>query len=734
MELHHSCDLTNAPQSRTLPIDNRTLLAPPINRTSMAPRQWSGRARNGRSEPGATSVRWQRSGTWRRALLYALVLVQTWIATDFMTSVLPYQGRQLLEIGMLALFAVLFAWVSLGFWTAMAGFVLALRGRDRFAIGRTIDPNAPLDPTARTAIVMPICNENVQRVFAGLLSTVQSLERTGATQYFDFFVLSDSTDADVRVAELAAWEALCTATKDFGRIFYRSRRHNIKRKSGNIADFCRRWGANYRYMIVLDADSVMTGSCMMALVRMMEANPSAGIIQTAPIAVGRDTLHARVQQFATSVYGPIYAAGLHFWHLGEALYFGHNAIIRLAPFMRYCALGRLPGRGALSGEVMSHDFVEAALMRRAGWGVWIAYDLPGSYEELPPNLLDELNRDRRWCQGNLINSRFTTMRGLAAAHRAVFMTGVMAYASAPLWFALLVLSTVLLAVHTLGEARYFVQPYQLFPVWPEWRPERAIALLSTTAVLLFVPKILAVLATIVHRPRRFGGVLRLIASALGEIVISMLLAPIRMLFHTRFVITTLAGNRFKWRSPSREDTQTGWSEAWQRHRQQMLIGIVWAYIVYRLEPSFLWWLLPVAGALVLAVPLSAILSRTSIGAAARSLGLFLIPEETAPPREIVALRASLRGITGADFFAAVVDRETNALVCRATRDRPSAPRALKARHFPLVAKAFRRGPDALTPREKAILLDHPLALAHLSDLVLRQPASVWQRPSAVLPD
>ena len=192
-----------------------------------------------------------------------------------------------------------------------------------------------------------------------------------------------------------------------------------------------------------------------------------------------------------SAYGPVFTAGLHYWQLGESHYWGHNAIIRVAPFMKHCALGRLRGRGALSGEILSHDFVEAALMRRAGWSVWIAYDLPGSFEEMPPNLLDELARDHRWCQGNLMNMRLFLMKGLHPAHRAVFMTGVMAYLSAPLWFLSLILATALVAVQTLSVPQYFVQPFQLFPLWPEWHPERAIMLFSATALLLFLPKILA---------------------------------------------------------------------------------------------------------------------------------------------------------------------------------------------------------------------------------------------------
>ena len=474
----------DAPRSRGRPIVGteaggrvRLHTTPPLARSSMAPHSWLGtRSSPDASEedgarrcPASPDPRgyWHRAATARRIALSGLVLAQTWIATDFMASVLPYQGRQPLEIAILVLFAILFGWISAGFWTAMAGFFLLCVRGDRYMISRTAPPDAPLDAAARTAIIMPIYNEDVARVFAGLRATYESLARRGALEHFDFFVLSDSIDADARVAELQAWMELARDVNGWERVFYRWRQHRIKRKSGNVADFCRRWGRQYRYMVVLDADSVMSGDCLVRLAQLMEANPNAGIIQTAPRAAGRDTLHARVQQFATRVYGPLFTAGLHFWQLGESHYWGHNAIIRVAPFMQHCALGRLPGRGSLSGEILSHDFVEAALMRRAGWAVWIAYDLPGSYEEMPPNLVDELQRDRRWCQGNLMNFRLFLMKGLHPAHRAVFMTGVMAYLSAPLWFMQLLLATALLAVHTLTVPQYFVEPYQLFPLWPE---------------------------------------------------------------------------------------------------------------------------------------------------------------------------------------------------------------------------------------------------------------------------
>jgi membrane glycosyltransferase len=630
-----------------------------------------------------------------------------------MISVLPYHGTQPLEIAVLVLFAVLFSWVSAGFWMAIMGFLLLLRGRDRYAISATAAPDAPIRASARTALVMPICNEDVPRVFAGLRATYESLARAGALEHFDFFVLSDSGDADARVAEMDAWLRMCRELKAFGRVFYRWRQHRIKRKSGNIADFCRRWGRDYRYMVILDADSVMTGKCLTTLVRLMEANPNAGIIQTAPRAAGHNSPFARIQQFANRVYGPAFVAGLHYFELGESHYWGHNAIIRVAPFIEHCALARLPGRGSLSGEILSHDFVEAALMRRAGWGVWIAYDLPGSYEEMPPNLVDELKRDRRWCQGNLINLRLSWARGLHPAHRAVFVIGVMAYVSAPLWFLFLILSTALLAVHTLIEPQYFVQPAQLFPLWPEWHPDRGINLYVATATLLFLPKILGVVLVLLQGAREYGGSLRLTLGMLAEMVFSALLAPVRMLFHTQFVVRALTGWSVQWKSPPREDTETTWGDALHHHGLHTVLGIGWAGLVYWLNPAFLWWLLPVVGALILSIPLSVYSSRVGLGRWLRHRRFFLIPEETHPPQPLRRVQQQVRTApTAPGFVDAVIDPVVNAIACTCGAARVRASSCEAARSA-LVDQALTDGPQALSTRQRHALLRDPLALSRL---------------------
>ncbi|HEX7382112.1 MAG TPA: glucans biosynthesis glucosyltransferase MdoH [Nevskiaceae bacterium] len=725
----------------------RLITTPPLARATMVPTPWSnnpvkrlarwlwrrligGRgqlANRHRPDPPAPRPRrsWKGAGRRRRFLLTLLIVGQTYLASYYLTAVLPYHGTTGLELAELAIYAVLFAWISFGFWTAMMGFASLLLGRDRYNIERDTPRDVPIAAEARTALVMPIYNEDVTRVFAGLRATYESVADAGMLPHFDFFVLSDTSNADARVAELTAWRQLCETLDGYGRIFYRHRVNRIKRKSGNIADFCRRWGGRYRYMVVLDADSVMSGTCLQRLVQVMEAHPNAGIVQTAPRAAGHDTLYARFQQFATRVYGPLFTAGLHFWQLGESHYWGHNAIIRVAPFIRHCALGRLPGHGALAGEILSHDFVEAALMRSKGWGVWIAYDLPGSYEEMPPNLLDELKRDRRWCQGNLMNFRLFLAKGLQPAHRVIFMTGVMAYLSAPLWFGFLLLSTAILVIRTVQPPQYFTHPYQLFPLWPEWHPGWAIALFSATALLLFLPKFLAAILIIAKGARAFGGAFRLLVSVVLELAFSTLLAPIRMLFHTRFVLFALTGFGTQWKSPPRGDAETSWRMALSHHAFDTALGVIWAGGVYWANPGYLWWLAPIVGALIVSVPLSVYSSRTSLGRAARRHRLLLIPEEYDPP---APLRATARYATNAaqepSFHDAVMDPAINALMCASGEPRPIRPAGTAAERAKLLESAMKDGLRALDERARETLLNDPLTLSLLHTELRRGPRPV----------
>jgi membrane glycosyltransferase len=744
----------------------RLKATPPIRRTKMVPEPWKTnivgrvwhRLQGKGTPPQPTSdkrdlpkARWRMVGSIRRYILLILMLGQTLVAGYYMKGILPYQGWAMVDLNevahqtllqtaqqvlpyvlqtsILILFGILFCWVSAGFWTALMGFLELLTGRDKYRISGASAGNEPIEAGARTALVMPICNEDVPRVFAGLRATFESVAATGDLDRFDFFILSDTYNTDIAVAEQQAWLDVCKETKGFGRIFYRRRRRRVKRKSGNLDDFCRRWGSDYRYMVVLDADSVMSGECLTSLVRLMEATPDAGIIQTAPKASGMDTLYARLQQFATRVYGPLFTAGLHFWQLGESHYWGHNAIIRMKPFIEHCALAPLPGKGAFAGAILSHDFVEAALMRRAGWGVWIAYDLPGSYEELPPNLLDELKRDRRWCHGNLMNFRLFLVKGMHPVHRAVFLTGVMSYLSAPLWFFFLVLSTALLAVNTLMEPTYFMEPRQLYPLWPQWHPEKAIALFSTTIVLLFLPKLLSIILIWAKGAKEYGGRIRVTLSMLLEMFFSMLLAPVRMIFHTRFVLAAFLGWAATWNSPQRDDDSTPWGEAVRRHGPQTLLGLCWAVLVASLNPSFLWWLAPIVVSLMLSIPVSVISSRTNLGLRAKQDKMFLIPEEYSPPQELVSTdtytQENRSQALHQGFVRAVVDPRQNALACALATARHGQAQPVEAMREVMVNKALGGGPEALDGNARLYLLSDPVALSRLHEQVWERHDEAW---------
>ncbi len=645
---------------------------------------------------------WRRAARRRRVALAALVLLQTGAAAWSLAKIFPYPWVNGLEIAILALFAILFSWISFGFWTAVAGFWLLCKG-DRFSVADLPREDEPLK--SRAATLIPICNEEVERVFAGLEAIYRSVDATGRLSHFDFYILSDTADPDKRVEEEIAWAKICRAVRGFGRIFYRHRRVNIKRKSGNIADFLRRWGGNYDYVIVLDADSLMAGDTMVRLVQLMERHPTAGIIQTVPTTVNRESLLTRAQQFSSRAYGPMLAAGLHFWQLGESAYWGHNAILRVEPFIKHCGLSRLPGKPPLGGEILSHDFVEAALMGRAGWEVWLARDLGGSYEETPPTLLDELKRDQRWCQGNLQHLRLVFGDGFGAGHRALFSMGVMAYTSALFWALFLVFNTIQIALESFFPPVYFPSVPSLFPIWPRWHPEWAIALLSTTAALLFLPKFLSLLWIVKKRDcRSFGGAIPLGASIVLETLLSTLLAPLRMWFHAKFVLLTLLGRQIKWGPQTRDDNETGWRKAIRAHGFSTVFGGLWILGALWINPSSSWWVLPVATPLVFAAPLSVYSSRVRLGRALRRWRLFLIPEEIQPGEIIGRLRAALeqcrRDRREGDGFV-LTATDPGALTLHVALRRGKSPKSPKAaaRNRELCEKAFSGSPKTLGKRK-----------------------------------
>ncbi len=669
---------------------------------------------------------WKVVATLRRLLLFTATGAQTWFATSYLLKILPDHGSTLVETLITLLFAILFGWISLGFWTAVAGFfVLALRPRNSSITEVLRQRDHTQIEIPKTAIVMPICNEDTGRVFAGLKATWQSLVETGQHHHFELFILSDSSDPDIWVEEEAAW-ANWIREPGAPKIHYRHRRARIKRKTGNIADFCRRWGADFRYMIVFDADSIMAGETLLEMVRIMESRRQIGILQTAPLTVNKESAYARLQQFGNHVFGPLFTAGLNFWQMGDGYYWGHNAIIRLRPFIQHCGLKRLPGHSAMGGEILSHDFVEAAYIRRAGYEVWLAWDLPGSYEEPPPTLLDELKRDRRWSQGNLQHLRLLGQPGLTWTHRIMFLYGIMAYGSSLLWLLLLILSTINLALHAHQPVSFFPDHFTLYPDWsPAWAMDRALTLMAATATLLFTPKLLGMLVAMFRTStaRGYGGRLNVIVSVALETLLSALLAPVRMLYHSRYVVLTLLGREAGWKTQQRDEAATPWREALAQHGPGALLGALWALIVYKLDPDYLPWILPIVVALVTAPLLSKLSSHVAVGRLLKRIGLFRTPAETRPDALLRTLREHLERPQKPrhprfGFARAVVDPVVNALhisLLPEARNRPSQTRqAIDLLKF----KALKYGP-ALPPDERLALLNDAEALKWLH-------REVWQ--------
>jgi len=666
---------------------------------------------------------------FRRATFFGAILATTGLGAWLLWKSFRPEGISPLEWAQLVLFVLLFQQIATGFWLVIFGFVTQLVGGDRAQIARSIDENATLEGEApATAIVLPIYNEDVERVFLGVEAMWRGLEKTGQIEGFDFFILSDSNRPENWLGEEMAWLDLCKKLNAFGRIFYRKRRTPRNSKSGNVADFCRRWGSRYRYMIVLDADSIMTGNLLARLVAMMERNPRVGLIQTGPqLAFGR-TFFRRLQQFASKVYAPLFAAGSNYWHLFASNYWGHNAIIRLRPFMDYCDLPELPDPDSRRRHIFSHDTVEAALMRKAGFDVWFAYTEAGSYEEGPPNLSDSLGRDRRWCLGNLQHFWFLFAPGIDFANRFHIWMGVMAYLSSPLWLLFLIFGAVDLALK---------QRFSLLSSLPgeglvqsggavQW-------LLLATFALLFVPKLLALLLTI-PRSKPYGGALRLAASTLIETVIWTLLAPAIMLYYTQFVVMNLAGLHVPWNAQNRSDDKgLGLVESFRIFWMPPSVGVIATLCLSLYAPQLLWLLAPILAGWLLAPVLACLTSKATLGDWARRHKLFLIPEETKSlaPEELNFVEDNQgREDPAWDYpfggtARAVIDPLTHAVHVALLRQRPERPDETENYLVSLRVKLIEQGPSALDARQHYALLWNADSLRWLHH-------EFWSRPAAHL--
>jgi membrane glycosyltransferase len=685
----------------------------------------------------------------RLFVFFSSAVLLTGLVSMLFADLLWRSGWTISSTILLVLFIILLFLAAIGCMHGIFGFVLRVFG-DPHRITRLGDYRTRNIEGVSTAIVFPIYNEEVARVCEGLQATYLSLEQTGQLERFDFFILSDSTDPDKWVEEERRWCELIRELNALGRIFYRRRFTNEGKKSGNIRDFLSTWGKRYRYFIVFDADSVMRGETVVDLVKLMETHSQVGLIQTVPALVNAESFFGRVQQFANRLYAPVFIAGLNYWTQGFGNYWGHNAIIRTEAFMQNCDLPQLPGRKPFGGQILSHDFVEAALLLKEGWQVWFAYDLEGSYEETPQGIIENAQRDHRWCQGNLQHGMVLFARGLRDISRIHLLMGIFGYLASPLW--LLFLLTFNWALwykgHT-GLSEIVVRSRT--PFIELTGSQHAFLIFVICMSVLFLPKVLALIDLALDRERRraFGGLKRAALSAVAETVFSTLHAPLQMLWHSTFVATILLGMGVKWGPQKRTADGIAWSVAARRHWGQTLIGLVWGAIVWRIDHTAFWWFTPVFAGMIFSMPLSVFTSRSGWGARARNLGFFLTPEETSPPPELDTLRVRMALLekTGAaasppadaSIAEAVLDPYVNAIHVSLLREKRLNPeyREIFARLGvgrpevrDLAERMLARGPETLNAREKLLVLSDADVMPWLHRQAWIRPgdklASWWQ--------
>lgn len=527
------------------------------------------------------------------------------LAAQEMFTPLQSDGIDLIDSAFFILFFGLFAWIAFGFLNAVAGLFVIL-GRGPAPI---VPPSRLTLPCRHTAVLMPIYNEDVAAVFRRLEAMTDSIAAVGAADRFDFFVLSDSHKRN-HPREYLAFRHLRETS--LSALYYRRRERNTARKPGNIADWVRRFGGGYDHMIILDADSLMSGAAMVRLAAAMEARPNIGLLQTVPQLINGQTMFARWHQFAAALYGPVASAGLRWWSGTEATFWGHNAIVRVKAFAESCGLPELDEGALLGGHIMSHDMVEAALLRRRGWAVHMVTLSDGSYEEFPPTLIDHGVRDRRWCQGNLQHLRLLHTAGLHWVSRLQLVMGASAYLTSPLWL-------LLLAAATFEQARADFEGYVL--ISSGW-------LLGLTALMLFGPKVVALIALTQDDAlrRQLGGWGSVVKGVAVEIATSIIAAPVTMLTQTMAIVDILRGRQSGWLPQRREVEGLDFYEVTSFYRWHLLLGAAMMVgIALGIDGSI--WTLPVAVGLLLTPITVWVSARADVGEWLARRGIFVSPAD-----------------------------------------------------------------------------------------------------------
>lgn len=574
----------------------------------------------------------RRRGYWvPRAAVFAGAAVLTVAFARELSGILGIgQGMTPLQFVFLVLSTIAFGWIALGSLSAGLGFLPLFAGELADTIARRERPE-PLG--TRTALLFPVYHEEPARISGTVEAMARDLGRHGAADVFDIFILSDTRDGADSQREDATYAALIGRISSTLPVYYRRRFDNLHRKAGNVADWIARFGAAYDHFVILDGDSVMSAGTLMTLAGTMEDDPKAGLIQSVPRLVGGSTLLQHLTQFASGTYGPAVAAGIAFWHRDQGNYWGHNAIIRTKAFASAAGLPELVGRKPFGGHILSHDFVEAVLLQRAGWGVHMMPTIEGSYEGQPPNLVDVVVRDRRWAQGNLQHLAIVSQAGLTRMGRVHLGLGAASYLISGIWFLSLAVGVVLALQGGQFIPSYFEDAKTLFPIWPVIDPGAALRLFLATLGVVLLPKGLGLILEW-KRARAHRDALHALRVTLGtvyETVFSMLIAPILMITQTIGAVQIFAGVDSGWTAQKRDDGRLTFFDAMHFARIHTGVGAVVAIIAWKVSPGLLGWMAPVVAGLLLSGPVSWLTSRPADPV---SRWLLATREEIAPP-EIV---------------------------------------------------------------------------------------------------
>ena len=567
----------------------------------------------------------------RGIIFFGLVLITTLAVSYLAGSVLSSGGITPLEVLILVLFSLTFCWISISFWNAVIGTILMLFGIDDTELHNIKkSKSGPGSLNSKTALIMLARNENPEQTLDCLRSTLQSLIETEQYACFDAYLLSDSDDKKLCTTEEILCESLSQSMPKGINLYYRNRKDNTGHKAGNIRDFCQRWGKNYEFMVILDSDSIMEGKTLIELSSLMELNPTTGLIQTVPQPINQKTLFGRILQFSSGLYGPVVSWGQTFWYSNSSNYWGHNAIVRTSAFTDSCGLPNLPGEPPFGGEILSHDFVEASLLKRAGWDLFMLPHIKGSYEMVPGDMFSYVKRERRWAQGSLQHLRLLGSKNLHFMNRIHFLMGAMGYLSSVLWMSLLISSTIYILSLETGASFFFLAPFLPLSDFSENTSKYMLSPLLITGYVLFLPKFLSFMVAIIQYHKSFKEILLIALSTIAETIFAILLAPILMFYHTAFILGFLSGGKINWNPSQERETAVSWKSAFTNTAFITISCIVWVTPILWYSPSFFLWMLPVFIGPALANPIVCLTTRRGPLKWADKLNLFLISPVTFP--------------------------------------------------------------------------------------------------------